>query len=187
MYLPQFLGTWNSKNDTSCALMHLGFTYMLSIQGKNIFPGSQISKSDSFYLQHAKTKTKKEKLKSWDKFFDSCQYFTVWSHLFSNINFWIASFTNVSLLFKLKNLFDLKSISRNYYHKIDISFFLFMQWRYYFTRFIHLFICINSHSSSRCFHKWNLKLWKSCFLSLSGICNKKLRGKNEILSNAFIL
>ena len=39
MYLPQILGMWNSKNGTSCAVMYLGFTYMLSIQGKNIFPG----------------------------------------------------------------------------------------------------------------------------------------------------
>ena len=30
---------WNSKNGTSSAVMYLGLTYMLSIQGKNIFPG----------------------------------------------------------------------------------------------------------------------------------------------------
>ena len=39
MYLPQILGMWNSQNGTSCAVMYLGFTYMLRIQGKNIFPG----------------------------------------------------------------------------------------------------------------------------------------------------
>ena len=37
MCLSQNLGMWNSKNGTSCAVMYLSFTYMLSIQGKNIF------------------------------------------------------------------------------------------------------------------------------------------------------
>ena len=93
------------------------------------------------------------------------------THVFNNINFWITGFTNVFLLFKSKNLFDLKSISRNYCHKIDISFFLFTHWCYYFTRFIQLFICINIYPPDVC-NKWNLKLWKKLFLSLSGICNK---------------
>ena len=91
--------------------------------------------------------------------------------VFSNINFWITSFTNVFLL-KSKNLFDLKSICRNYCHKIDISFFLLTHWCYYFTRFIRLFICINSPLSLDVCNKWNLKLWKKLFLSLAGICNK---------------
>ena len=95
-------------------------------------------------------KKKKKKLKIWHKLIDSCQYFTAWLHVLSSINFWITNFTNVFLLFKSKNLFDLKSISRNYCHKIDISFFFFMQWCYYFTRFIQLFICINPHLSPRC-------------------------------------
>ena len=51
MCLPQILGMWNSKNSTSCAVMHLGFTYILTIQGK---ASQKISKSDSFYLEHAK-------------------------------------------------------------------------------------------------------------------------------------
>ena len=46
------------------------------------------------------------------------------THVFSNINFWKTSFT-VFLLFESKNLLDLKSISRNYCHKIvDSSSFL---------------------------------------------------------------
>ena len=74
----------------------------------------------------------KRKLKNWHKLID------------------LTSFTDVFLLFKSKNLFDLKSIGGNYCHKIDISFFLFMHWCYYFARFIQLFICINSHLSPWC-------------------------------------
>ena len=40
MCLPQNLGMWNSKNGTSGGVMYLSFTYMLCIEGNNIFPGS---------------------------------------------------------------------------------------------------------------------------------------------------
>ena len=70
------------------------------------------------------------------------------------------------------NLFDLKTISRNYCHKSDISFFLS------FTDVINvsglyncLYVYILSYPPNDC-DKWNLSCEKVCFLSLSVICNK---------------
>ena len=61
-----------------------------------------------------------------------------------NTNFWITSFTNFFLLFKSKNLFDLKSICRTYCHK-NLYFFLYFYplmllfYRVYIIVYMHIF------------------------------------------------
>ena len=59
MCLPQILGMWNSKNSTSCAVMDLGFTYILSIQGKTYF---QVVKSQKVIAFTCNMQKKIEKL-----------------------------------------------------------------------------------------------------------------------------
>ena len=132
-------------------------------------------------VQHAK----KKKMKIWHKLIDICEYFTVWLHVFSSINFWITSFINVFLLFKSKNLFDLKSIGRNYCRNIDISFFLCSDVITLPGLHNCLYVLILTHPPDVC-NKWNLKLRKNFFIPFWNL-QQKVRRWNEILSSAFIL
>ena len=110
------------------------------------------------------------------------------THVFSNINFRITSFTNVFFfwLFKSKKLFVSKALAEIIVTKVIFfsSFYLLILLLYqvytigyiyniyiYIFSIIHLMIVINKTQSCE----------KSCFLSFSGICNKisKLEDKRK--------